>query len=303
MSPDIAASVRSRLLTESKAKGEEFELFLVRYACERFLYRLGRSSVRDRCVLKGAALLAIWLGDPYRATRDIDLLASGPADAASIRSLIEIVCAVPCPEDGMTFDLTALDVSPIRPDEEYQGQRALFWASLGSARIRMQVDFGFGDAVTPPAHDEDYPTLLEGVPSPRLKVYPQVASIAEKFEAMVRFGERNSRMKDFHDVWALATRFPFLGADLQAAVRVCFERRGTAWTDDTPAPLTVAFYAAPELAGRWSTYAGRGAFSAPIPTNFNEVGRLLRMFLVPVRDSIIARSAFDLDWAPGGPWA
>lgn len=46
MSPDIAASIRARLLNKAKAGGEEFQLFLTRYTCERFLYRLGASPLR-----------------------------------------------------------------------------------------------------------------------------------------------------------------------------------------------------------------------------------------------------------------
>ena len=80
MSPNVPASIKARLLNKAKVKGEEFELFLVRYACERFLYRLGASLLRERCVLKGAGLLTLWMNDPYRATRDLDLLAFGSND-------------------------------------------------------------------------------------------------------------------------------------------------------------------------------------------------------------------------------
>lgn len=84
MSPDVAASVKARLLARARAEGEEFERTLVRYAAERLLYRLGASNVRERCLLKGASLLSAWISDPYRATRDIDLLAFGPSDQEAI---------------------------------------------------------------------------------------------------------------------------------------------------------------------------------------------------------------------------
>ncbi|MBI1383235.1 MAG: hypothetical protein GC161_19410 [Planctomycetaceae bacterium] len=86
MSPDLTASVRARLLNQAHQSGEEFERTLVRFAAERFLYRLGASSARDRCLLKGASLLAVWLPDPYRVTRDIDLLGPGGLDAAALRA-------------------------------------------------------------------------------------------------------------------------------------------------------------------------------------------------------------------------
>src|SRR5450756_1307487 len=144
MSPDVAASVRARLLAQARISGEEFERTLVRFAAERWLYRLGVSAARNRCVLKGASLLTVWLPDPHRATRDVDLLAVGNSDDASIRALITDVCTVPCLEDGVLFDTSELSLEPIRAEEEYPGVRTLFWARLGAARIRMQVDIGYG---------------------------------------------------------------------------------------------------------------------------------------------------------------
>jgi hypothetical protein len=166
MSPDIPASIKVRLLDKARKKGDGFELFLVRYACERFLYRLGASALRDQCILKGAGLLTFWMDDPYRATRDVDLLAFGSSDDASIRVFMETICAVPCQEDGLSFDLKSLDTSPIRAEEEYQGRRAALNAHLGKARIRLQIDFGFGDAVMPGPEDVEFPTLLDGLSAP-----------------------------------------------------------------------------------------------------------------------------------------
>jgi hypothetical protein len=208
MSPDVPASIRARLLAKAKQRGEEFELFLVRYAIERFLYRLGASALRERCVVKGAALLTLWWEDPYRATRDVDLLAFGPDDEAAVRSIVETVTAVPCPEDGLVFDTGRLRISPIREAGPYSGHRAVLLARLGTARIRVQVDFGVGDAVVPPPEDRLYPTLLDHLPAPSIRAYPLIVSIAEKFEAMVTLGRTNSRMKDFHDIAVMGDDLP-----------------------------------------------------------------------------------------------
>ncbi|MFQ5381493.1 MAG: nucleotidyl transferase AbiEii/AbiGii toxin family protein, partial [Dehalococcoidia bacterium] len=218
MSPDVAASIRARLLQRAKASGEEFELTLTRYAAERLLFRLGASAARERCLLKGASLLAVWLPDPYRATRDVDILASGPADEHAIRSLVTEICAVPCPEDGLRFDLAELRIDTIRPEEEYSGKRARFRALLGKARIAMQLDIGVGDAVAIEPEEVTVPAILPGMPSPVLRAYPRELTVAEKFDAMVKLETRNSRMKDFHDLWALAGSFPFDGAALRGAV-------------------------------------------------------------------------------------
>jgi hypothetical protein len=302
MSPDVAASIKARLLNRAKERGEQFELFLVRYACERFLYRLGASECRDKCILKGAGLLTLWMDDPYRATRDLDFLAIGSNDEASIRSVIETVCAVACPEDGLTFDLDSLDLSPIRAEDEYQGQRVVMRAYLGKAKIRLQVDFGFGDAVTPGPEDAVYPRLLDTLPAPRLRTYPRVVTVAEKFEAMIQLGRRDSRMKDFHDIWALSNTFSVDGPLLRGAIVACFERRGTAWTPAGPDVLASAFYGDANLQALWGDYARGGAFRTPPPAAFESIGERVREFLGPVRDSIVAGDSLDMHWSAAGPW-
>lgn len=302
MSRDVAASVRARLLNKARRTGEEFELTLTRFAGERFLYRLGVSAARDRCLLKGASLLSVWLADPYRATRDVDLLASGAADDGAIRRLVAEVCAVPCPDDGLRFDLSDLTIQTIRPEDEYSGKRARFRALLGSARIAVQIDIGVGDAVAVEPEEITYPTLLPELPAPRLRAYPRELTIAEKFEAMVQLGTRNSRMKDFHDIWALAGAFAFDGLPLQSAVAGCFERRGTPWTAEASRVLTPPFYEEPEIAVRWRNYLAAGAVLSAPPSRFGEVGERVIAFLGPVRDSIVSDVPFDRRWPAGGPW-
>jgi Nucleotidyl transferase AbiEii toxin, Type IV TA system len=275
MSPDVAASVRARLLAQAHASGEEFERTLVRFAAERWLFRLGTSAARNRCVLKGASLLTVWLSDPHRSTRDIDLLSFGDADDTAIRALITEVCAIPCSEDGIAFDLSELALEPIRAEEEYAGVRALFWARLGAARIRMQVDVAFGDAITSDPEEIEYPLSLQRLPAARIRAYPRVTTVAEKFEAMVKLGIRNSRMKDFHDVCALATAFAFDGVALRSAVIACFDRRGTPWTAERPAALTPAFYQHEDLQKRWQSYLKSGGILVPPPGRFVEVRQFL----------------------------
>lgn len=301
MKANPAASVRERLL--ALAGGEDFQRTLTRYAAERLLYRLGASTVRERFALKGASLLTVWLPDPYRGTKDVDLLASGDPSDASIRALLDSICAVPCPEDALVFDLSALRLETIRPEEEYSGKRARFHALLGTTRIGVQLDLGFGDAVVPEPIGITYPTLLNDLPAPELLAYPREAAVAEKFEAMVKLDLRNSRMKDFHDLWALASTFRFEGVVLQAAVAPCFQRRGTPWSEEIPTPLTSAFYRRPELGARWAGYLAREAVLVPPPKRFEEIGEVVVALLGPVRESLLVGRPMEQHWEPRGPWA
>ncbi|MBK8247093.1 MAG: nucleotidyl transferase AbiEii/AbiGii toxin family protein [Gemmatimonadetes bacterium] len=302
MTADVAASVRARLLNQAKARREEFERTLSRFAGERFLFRLGASDARERCILKGASLLAVWMPDPYRATRDIDVLATGSTDDEAIRRLLSEICAVDCVEDGVRFDLSELVVDAIRAEDEFVGRRARFHAYLGQARIAMQVDFGVGDALAVEPQHIVYPTNLTALPAPRVRAYPREQAVAEKFEAMVVLGTRNSRMKDFHDVWALFGAFDFDGALLRRSVAACFERRKTPWDAEIPAALTPAFYEHPQPATRWKHYLAAGAVITPPPREFAELGERVRQFLVPVYGQLGVGGVLTQRWKKGGPW-
>ena len=146
------------------------------------------------------------------------------------------------------------------------------------------------------------PTLIDGIPAPFLRTYPQVASIAEKFESMVQLGTGNSRMKDFYDVWALSETFAFDGPLLQDAVARCFDRRGTPWSAETPEALTPAFYSNPQLQDYWTAYGQYGGLFNLPPSTFEEIGSRIQSFLGPVRDSIVAGEPFEMNWSPRGPW-
>ena len=186
--------------------------------------------------------------------------------------------------------------------KKYQGQRAKLRGYLGNAKILLQIDFGFGDAVTSDIVDEQLPTLLNDIPAPSLFTYPKVATIAEKFEAMVDLGIRNTRMKDFYDVWALSETLEFDGVELQEAVEATFDRRDTTWSPAMPEALRSTFYSDPDLQGRWQSYGQSGQLLKSPPSGFGEIGSRIQSFLGPVRESIIAGQSFEKHWVPGGPW-
>ena len=164
------------------------------------------------------------------------------------------------------------------------------------------MDIGFGDIVVPGPEEARLPTLIDGIPAPFLRTYPQVSSIAEKFESMVQLGIGNSRMKDFYDIWALSETFAFDGPELQEAVARCFDRRGTPWRTEIPEALTPAYYSNPRVQDYWAAYGHRGGLFNPPPSAFEVVGDRIQSFLGPVRDSILAGESFEMNWPPRGPW-
>jgi hypothetical protein len=236
----MAASVRQRLMQLSRERSEEFHLLLTRYGLERLLYRLTQSPHAGQFVLKGAVLFQLWTGEPHRATRDLDLLGLGPPSTDRLCQVFQVVCSLPVADDGLIFLTDAVQAEQIKEDNEYEGVRLRIGARLGNARIPLQVDIGFGDAVTPGPQAVNYPTLLD-FPAPQLLAYPRETVVAEKFQAMIQLAMANSRMKDFYDIWTLARKFEFAGPPLGAAIRATFERRQTALPTVTPLPLTAAF--------------------------------------------------------------
>jgi len=236
----LARSVQVRLARHARAIDADPNLVLARYGTERFLYRLSASPYAERFVLKGALLLLVWLGETFRPTRDADLLGFGDLSGQSLREILRECCALEVEPDGLVFDPSSVSVVAIRPENVYGGQRGIMRARLGSARIKVQVDVGIGDAVEPPAEWLDYPSLLD-LPRARLRAYRPETVVAEKLHTMVTLGAVNSRMRDFFDVHALATRESFDGARLVRAVRATFERRRTEIPQDAPLALTPAF--------------------------------------------------------------
>lgn len=250
---NISASVRARLLNLAKAQGEEFQNTLTRFGIERILYRLSQSEHNDTFVLKGASLFAFWTGKIHRPTQDIDLLGRGSTDPERLRAIFESVCEQPVADDGLRFLTDTIQVTNVREDEQYDGNRITLMAMLGNSRIPIQIDIGFGDTIIPPPVKVEYPTLLD-MPSPHLFVYPRETVIAEKFEAMADLGIGNSRMKDFYDIWYLAKQFDFDSASLARAIDSTFERRRTHLPTSPPLALTSEFATDSAKQTQWNAF-------------------------------------------------
>ena len=239
-SPNVAASVRARLLNVAKAQGVDFNQVLVRFALERILYRMTLSQHADRFLLKGALLFTLWYDMPHRATRDADLLGFGASDLVSVAETFRDIAAVAV-DDGIAFDPASVTVEEIRKEAGYGGVRVIIAGELAKARCKTQIDVGFGDAVTPAPVDSVYPVLLDDLPAPKLRAYPTYTVIAEKLHAIALLGMTNSRLKDYFDLSVLLER-ETLDTDLLAqAIKATFERRGMSVPDAVPIGLTDEF--------------------------------------------------------------
>jgi hypothetical protein len=299
-SAPLAQSIQARLVRHAKMLGVDPNLILTRFATERFLYRLSRSPDADRFVLKGALLLLVWLGETIRPTRDADLLGFGDLSDDALLQTARDVCAIGVEPDAMTYLPDSIRVAAIRPEDAYGGKRVTLESRLGPARLRVQVDVGIGDVVTPEPVWLDYPSLLD-LPAARLRAYRPETAIVEKFHAMVTLGSKNSRMRDFFDIDALAARRSFDGQALVDAMRATFDRRRTRVPSDLPLALTPAFPASSEKQAQWAGFVKRNRLSSA-PADLGQVVERLARFLVPVVTAAERGAAFAHVWRPGGPW-
>ena len=253
---NLAASARQRLLNRAREHREDFNYLLVRYANERLLYRLAQSDYRDQFVLKGAVLFELWTPGAHRATRDVDLLRFGEPAIAQVETIFQELCLLPVEPDGLRFEAGSVQAEQIRHQQTDGGLLVRLTADLTEARINLQIDVGFGDVVTPNVVEAEFPTLLD-FPAPRLRTYPRETVVAEKFEALVHLGLANTRMKDFYDLWVIATTFAFRGDSLVTALAATFDCRGTPVPTETPVALRSAFVRDATKQAQWTAFLGR----------------------------------------------
>lgn len=293
----IAASVRQRLLNRAHASGRPFNEMLQHYALERFLYRLAESSQADLFVLKGAMMLRARNAPDSRPTMDIDLLGMTSNDISSLLARFEDVLQLAVVDDGLHFDPKTLKSESITKEAGYDGVRIRFQGTLDSARISLQVDIGFGDIVYPPPERHKMPTILDS-PAPVILCYSLESAIAEKLEAAVKLGRLNSRIKDFYDIWLLASNFNFSGRELAEAIHQTFQNRHTVLERDLEA-FGTEFCTAKNH--QWAAFKKR-LRDPDAPESLEGAMRAVEHFLGPILDSLTGGSARPGNWRAPGPW-
>ena len=293
---DLPASVRQRLLNlagnaEQTSGCCSLVMLWSAFSTASVFRRTGPAFV-----LKGIAL-QVWTEESYRPTRDLDLLGRGVSEPGSKKIFAE-VCSQKVEEDGLTFLTNTIRVERIRK-EEYEGVRVLLKARLGNARIPLQIDVGFGDAVVPAPEDREYPTLL-AFPAPQLRTYSKESVVAEKFEAIVKLGIANSRMKDFYDLWVLANRFRFESTTLAAAIEATFQTRRTTLPLSAPLAFTADFYDLSSKQTQWEAFLRKSGLKAE--SSLRKVIETIAAFVMPVVLGILRKEAQTRTWKPLGPW-
>ena len=278
--PNIAASVKARLLNLSREEHVPFNEMLQLYVMERFLYRLSQSEHAGSFVLKGGLLFAVWENVARRTTLDIDLLGFTENSLERLKEVAESLCAVEVVEDGLRYDAESVRVMRIKEDADYEGVRIKLFAFLERSRVPVQVDVGFGDALVPEAEHGELPGLLD-FPSPQLRCYHPLTSLAEKFQAMVKLGSLNSRMKDFYDVWCIIKICEFSQEEVIAACVATFEHRDRKFSLDVDF-IEADFGKQEALNTLWRAFCRNQRLTDQAPSTFAKVVSTLQKFFRPV---------------------
>ncbi len=296
---NLPASVLARLRNKARETNRPFDQVLRYYAFERFLYRLSQSKYCDRFILKGALLLTAWPTGIRRTTSDIDFTTISASDLGELNSIVAEICVIQVHPDALRFDAESIQVEQVIGQGISRGARSRFWGYVGKARVRMQLDLGFSDEITPRIETVDYPTLLD-MPAARLRAYPKETVVAEKLDAIVQLGQANSRLKDFFDLWHLSRAFVFNGEPLVKAIGNTFGVRTTRIPVDTPIGLTEEFAATNQA--QWQAFLARIGNEDEQPTSFATVISRLREFALPPMHAASNGEHFARQWTEGEGW-
>ena len=294
---NIAASVRQRLLFKSRSDVRPFQELAQYYAMERFLYRLSLSRHSHRYILKGALMLRIWEAPQIRPTMDIDMLGRASNTVADVVSNVIDILSVDVDPDGLSFSPQEITAEHITDDAEYQGIRIRFPAKLDTIILNMQLDIGFGDIIHPSPEKFELPSILDFA-APQLLCYSRESAIAEKFEAMLKLRELNSRMKDFYDIWLLCRRFEFDGKTLSEAIRLTLEQRGTELPDEIIA-FSQEFIDAKRI--QWNAFRKKLG-QDHVPAEFEHVVMTVKEFIDPIVSALASSKPPPTRWFAPGPW-
>ncbi len=294
------ASVRALLQNKAKETNRPFAEVLQYYGMERFLYRFSRSEYADKFTLKGALMFMVWQVPQRRATLDVDFSTHYDNRIATIEKVIRDVCKVSVTPDGIVFDSQSIKGQKIKEDADYEGVRVKFKGFLERARISMQIDVGFGDVIYPKPKVIDYPVILD-FPKPHLKGYPAESVISEKFEAMVRLGLLNSRMKDFYDIWLMMRHFDFTRSNLAEALKRTFEHRKTDVPKVQPLFDEEIYDEKSDRQTLWKAFLKKGDIKHA-PEKLAIIAKEIEVFLINPLDAIKKDYEVNKEWKAPGPW-
>jgi predicted nucleotidyltransferase component of viral defense system len=297
---NIPASILARLKNRAEVLGRPYAEILQYYGMERFLYRLFKTRYAAKFILKGGLLFYAWNIPLRRPTKDIDFRGYVTNNLEHLRQIFQEVLEIPAPEDGVYFDPDSVSIEETQIDADYQGVRVKLVARLARSRIPIQIDIGFTDELVFRAESVEYPKILPDLQQIHLKGYPKESVVAEKFHAMIRHGDLNSRMKDYYDIWLISETFEFEGQALQKAIETTFRNRGTEIPMERPASLSMEFASASNA--RWKNFLIKMNLETTESVDFPSIMEQVWEFLEQPLRAFLNQTKSGRKWIPQKGW-
>lgn len=297
---NITASILARLRNQAEIMERPYAEILQYFGMERFLYRLSKTKYAGKFVLKGGLLFYVWNSPLRRPTRDIDFRGYVSSDEANLVKIFNSIMEESVPEDGVVFDADSLSMEETQIDADYIGIRVKLTALLERTRIPLQIDIGFSDELASRAEYVEYPAILPDLKAAQMKGYPKEAVVSEKFHAMVRHAQLNSRMKDYYDLWLISGMFEFEGSSLQKAIETTFRQRATDLPIECPVGLTASFGENNNL--NWLNFLEKSNLEVEKCGDFVQIVDTIWRFLQHPLQTIVEGKRSLLNWHPSRGW-
>jgi predicted nucleotidyltransferase component of viral defense system len=289
---DIAASVLSKLHNKAKETGRSYQLCLQLFCQEEFLRRVSLTKYVDNLILKGGLFIYTLTGFESRATVDVDFLIRQISNTESeIMNMVKKIASVDTGNGFITFQIKG--ISPITLQRKYNGFSVAITGMIKNTQTPFNIDFGIGDVIVPKPEKRKIPTQLDGFKQPEISTYSLESTIAEKFDAIITRFEFTSRMKDFYDIFYLASTFDFEGRQLQEAIFGTLQNRRTSYDRDTFDNIG-ALASSEAMIVRWKAFLNK---IKTVELNFDYVLRMIQAFLKPVFEAMIEEREFVGKWS------
>lgn len=271
---DIGASVLARLKNKAKETGRSNQLCTQLFCQEEFLRRLERSDYAENLVLKGGLFLYTLTGFDSRVTMDIDfLLRQLPNTPEQLKMILEEIISVSTGNEFITFEIKS--VEPISLEKKYAGISVLIIAHIKNTRTPFKIDFGVGDIIIPGQEKRTLPTQLDDFSAPVVNTYSLETTVAEKLDAILDLMQLSSRMKDYYDLYYIASKFDFDGSVLVEAMRKTFANRGHLFTLVQFEEM-LEFDQDPSMQKKWQQFIKKKKIEAD---DYSMVMRVIKEFL------------------------
>ena len=289
---DIAASVLARLKNKARESGRSYHLCLQLFCQEEFLRRLEISRYAENLVLKGGLFIYSVTDFDSRVTVDVDfLLRKVPNTPEQLQTVIETIISTPTGNDFVSFEIK--DITPIAVAKKYAGIGVSLVARIKNTKTPFSIDFGVGDVIVPKQEKRKIPTQLDDFTAPTINTYSLETTIAEKIDAILSLMEFSSRMKDYYDIYYLASKFDFDGVTLTKALQKTFENRGHTFTTEQFEQV-MAFDSDEAMQKKWKAFARK----IDIKTDdYSTVLKTISAFLAKTFTAAIKDNEFTEKWS------